>query len=111
MDQETVESFLKWLDSELAKENLSDSQFAAKAKLSHTVISKARRGKLPGWDACAKIAITFQMDPMEVFRIAGLLPKVPETTQELERLKYACEVLPQKYRAVALRLIQAIPEE
>ena len=111
MEQEIVESFLKWLDNELAKINLSDYQFAAKAKMSHTVISKARKGKLPKWEACLSIAGALHKDPVEVFRLAGLLPKLPDSTEELDRLKFVCDNLPKEYRAIAIRLIRALPEE
>jgi hypothetical protein len=111
MEQENVELFLKWLDNELAKNNLSDSQFAAKAKVSHTVMSRARKVKLPKWEACLLIAEALHKDPLEVFRLAGLLPKIPDSTEELERLKFVCENLPQEYRAIAIRVIRALPEE
>lgn len=111
MDQENVELFLKWLDSELAKNNLSDYQFATKAKMSHTVISKARKGKLPKWEACVSIAKALRVDPIFVFRLAGLLPKIDETIEELNHLKFACESLPEQYRAIATRLINALPAE
>jgi len=53
MDPENVELFLKWLDNELTKNNFSDYQFAAKAKISHTVISKARKENCQnGMHAC-----------------------------------------------------------
>ncbi len=111
MEQENIELFLKWLDNELAKTNLSDYQFSVKAKMSHTVISKARKGKLPKWDACMAIAGALQLDPVEVFRLAGLLPKHQESTEELDRLKYVCENLPKEYRAMAIRVIKALPEK
>jgi hypothetical protein len=111
MDLENVEVFLKWLDNELAKNNLSDYQFARKAKMSHTVISKARKGKLPKWDACVSIARALRIDPVEVFRVAGLLPKIDEPSEELNRLKYACDALPEQYMAMATRIIKALPEE
>ena len=110
MDQENIELFLKWLASELAKTNLSGYQFAVKAKMSHTVISKARKGKLPKWDACKSIAGALHLDPVEVFRLAGLLPKHQDSTEELDRLKFVCENLPEEYRAIAIRVIRALPE-
>ena len=111
MDPENVEFFLKWLDNELTKNNFSDYQFAAKAKISHTVISKARNGKLPKWDACMSIAEALHVDPVVVFRLAGLLPKLMDSTEELDRLKFVCENLPKEYRAIAIRVIKALPPE
>ncbi len=111
MEQENIELFLKWLDTEIAKTNLSDYQFSVKAKMSHTVISKARKGKLPKWDACKSIAGALHLDPVEVFRLAGLLPKHQDLTEELDRLKFVCENLPEEYRAMAIRVIRALPKE
>ena len=79
--------------------------------MSHTVISKARKGKLPKWEACLSIAGALHVDPIEVFRLAGLLPKLPDSTVELDRLKFVCENLPEEYRAIAIRVIRALPAE
>jgi transcriptional regulator with XRE-family HTH domain len=49
-------SFIEWLDRELAERGWNDHQLAYHAGISHSVISKARRGTAPRWDACAAIA-------------------------------------------------------
>jgi len=46
-----------------------------------------------------------------VFRLAGLLPKLMDSTEELDRLKFVCENLPKEYRAIAIRVIKALPPE
>ena len=111
MEPENSEEFLRWFDGELSKLHLTDYQFAQLAGITHPVISKARKGKLPGWNSCVKIAIALHVDPVEVFRMVGLLPKRRNRTLEVGNLVYLCENLPEEYVAIALRLIKALPEE
>lgn len=109
MEPETIEEFFKWFDEELSKLHLTDYQFAQKADLTHTTISKARKGKLPGWDACVKIASALHVDPVFVFRMAGLLPKRPELKPEREELIFICENLPEDWVPAATRVVKALP--
>jgi len=111
MAPENVDEFINWFDSELDKLHLSDYQFAAKAGITHPVISKARKGKLPGWDACLAIATALHVDPIEVFRLAGLLPKRANAKPELERLKFMCENLPDVYIPIVIKILKALSEE
>ena len=109
MKSENVEEFLRWLDDELSKLHLTDYQFAKKAGLTHTTLSKARKGKLPGWDACVKIANALHVDPVFVFRMVGLLPKRIEAKPEREQLIYICEHLPEDWVPAATRVVKALP--
>lgn len=111
MEPENSEEFLRWFDTELSKLHLTDYQFARKAGITHPVISKARKGKLPGWDACVKIAMALRVDPVEVFRMVGLLPKRLNRKPALDNLVYLCETLPDEYVPIATRLLKALPEE
>ena len=109
MKSENVEEFLKWFDDELSKLHLTDYQFAKKAGLTHTTISKARRGKLPGWNACVKIAGALHVDPVFVFRMAGLLPKRLDAKPAREQLIFLCEDLPELWVPAATRIVKALP--
>ena len=111
MTLERTEAFLAWLDKQLAENHLTDTQLANKAGISHSVISKARKGTLPKWDACVAIAKALKVDEMEVFRAAGLLPTPPEIDLDLERLRTACEQLPKNQRKMAYRILRAISFE
>jgi hypothetical protein len=110
MEPENSEEFLRWFDNELSKLHLTDYQFAHRAGITHPVISKARKGKLPGWEACVKIAIALHVDPIEVFRMVGLLPKRANHNPSMENLVYLCENLPEEYVPIATRLLKALPE-
>jgi len=70
------ETFIAWLDEELSSRNWSDYRLAKEAGLSHSVISKARAGTLPKWDACVAVSEAFGVYPTVVFREAGLLPSI-----------------------------------
>jgi transcriptional regulator with XRE-family HTH domain len=109
MKPENVEEFLKWFDDELSKLHLTDYQFAKMAGLTHTTLSKARKGKLPGWGACLKIADALHVDPVFVFRLVGLLPKRPEIKPAREQLIFVCENLPEDWVPAATRVLQALP--
>jgi transcriptional regulator with XRE-family HTH domain len=109
MKPENVDEFLKWFDDELSKLHLTDYRFAKKAGLTHTTVSKARKGNLPGWDACVKIANALHVDPVFVFRMVGLLPKRPELKPEREELIFICENLPEDWVPAAMRVVKALP--
>ncbi len=111
MTLERTEAFLAWLDKQLAENHLTDTQLANKAGISHSVISKARKGILPKWDACVAIANALRVDEVEVFRAAGLLPLPPEMDADLERLRSACDQVPKNQRKRAYRVLRAISVE
>jgi transcriptional regulator with XRE-family HTH domain len=82
------EEFIVWLDGELSKRGWSDYQLAKRAQISHSVISRARSGSLPKWDACESIASALGLPIEFVFRKAGLLPPKPESNPKLEEVSY-----------------------
>jgi transcriptional regulator with XRE-family HTH domain len=112
MTQDKVEIFIKWLDSVLADNNLTDNQLAKKAKISHSVFSKVRNdGILPKWEACDKIAHALRIDAVEVFRAAGLIQSLPDLDTDFERLKHAYGTLSKKQRKIAVKLVGILVEE
>jgi transcriptional regulator with XRE-family HTH domain len=112
MTQEKSEAFIKWLDSILAEENLTDNQLAKKAKISHSNFSKARNdGILPKWEACEKIARALRIDPIEVFRAAGLVQSFPDLDSDFERLRYSYGMLSKKQRKIAVKIVGVLVEE
>lgn len=66
--------FWHWFDGKQRELFLSDRQIANKAKISNSVISKARNGVSPiGFEALAKIAKAFDTRVSTVYKLAGLL--------------------------------------
>ena len=80
-------AFIEWLDEELAGRGWSDYQLSRIAGISHSVISRARSGHPPKWEACEAIAGALQTPAELVFRRAGLLTPLPEDDAGLEEWK------------------------
>lgn len=77
---QTPPEFIAWLDDVLARLGMSDHEFSQVAKVGHSVISRARAGTGPGYEACTKMATAAGVAPEMVMRLAGLLPQPPEWT-------------------------------
>ncbi|GAP14902.1 hypothetical protein LARV_02681 [Longilinea arvoryzae] len=74
---EQIDIFNRWLSEELAMRGWSDFELSRRAKITHAVLSHARMGTLPKWEACVAIAAALGMPAEVVFRKAGLLPSDP----------------------------------
>jgi len=110
MSQDNVQFFNLWLDAILAEKHLNCHELAKNAGISHTVISKARHGKLPKWEACSALALALKVHPVEVFFAAGLLPPQPEFDGEFERLTMIYKSLSTKKRRLLTNLVQVITD-
>ncbi len=75
MAKQTPPEFFTWLDVRLKDLDLSDSDLANRAGISHSVISKARHQiQGIGWDAALAIAGAINVPPEVVLRKVELLP-------------------------------------
>lgn len=99
-----VNDFIAWLEKELNERSWSDNQLAKRAGISHSVISKARSGLMPKWDACEAIAGALQLPVELVFRKAGLLAPRPDDDVSLEEWNYLLARLPQPEREELLQI-------
>jgi transcriptional regulator with XRE-family HTH domain len=91
-------SFVNWLNGQLVARNWSDHKLARRAGISHSVISKARSGVPPKWEACVAIAAALDLPPEVVFRHAGLLQSLPVDEVEMEEWRHLLARLPKKDR-------------
>lgn len=65
-----------WLNSELRQRGMSHRELARRADVSGAMVSGVIAGdRNPGWDFCAAIAKPLGKPPLELFRLAGLLPE------------------------------------
>lgn len=90
--------FIEWLDQQLKPLGWSDHQLAKRAGISHSVVSKARAGIAPKWEACMAIAAALDLPAEIVFRRAGLLPEADDTCPELAELHALLVLLPEQDR-------------
>ena len=88
MSQQEKHPFIVWVDSVEADEGWTDNKWTTKAKLSASVLSRARQGTIPRWDACYALANAANRSYITAFRKAGLLPPGPENEISFEDWKY-----------------------
>jgi predicted transcriptional regulator len=111
MTLERTELFTAWLNTKLSETGLTDSELAKRANMSHSVLSKARRGILPKYEACAKIAYALRVHPIEVFQIAGLIPTLQNLDTDFEELKHLYDSFPKKKRKIVIKFAKWVAEE
>lgn len=99
-----AEQFIHWLDSELARMGWNDYQLSLQAGISHSMISRARRGTPPGWDVCEALARALHVPADLVFRKAGLLPDEQEDEAGFERWRKVLALLPEAEREELLQI-------
>ena len=89
MDKDNAQVFLDWLSTKLRERNLTEHQLAKKAKVGHSHFTRARtKGILPKWDTIYKIARALDTSVYEAFRVAGLIPPLPqfEHQEKIDRI-------------------------
>jgi transcriptional regulator with XRE-family HTH domain len=85
-----VKDFASWLNVKMQGKGWTSSELARRAKVATSTMSTVLSGKSrPGWDFCAGVAQALEESPCTVFRLAGLLPPLPEvdTEEPIELLK------------------------
>lgn len=83
------EKFANWLNERMKEKGWNQTETATHAGLSRTTISDFLSNTAPiGFEACNKLAKAFNVYPPEVFRIAKLIPEIPDKDEKLEILAY-----------------------
>lgn len=92
---EKTNTFIDWLNSELNSRGWTDYELAKRAKISPSVISRARIGSLPKYSACNSIASAMKIPLETVLRKAGLLPENATTNldREIDEMSYLFQQL------------------
>ena len=104
---ERTEKFIRFLDKELAARGWTDYQLAKRAGISPSVISRARTGTLPKWEASERIAHAFQIPVETVFRMAALLPPLSIDSEKMGLLSYYFAKLDEEEQEEVLDFVQA----
>jgi transcriptional regulator with XRE-family HTH domain len=106
-------TFTEWIEQELESREWRQANLARVMGASEGMVSMVLRGeRKPGPDFCNGIAKAFGIPPEEVFRMAGLLPALPEQDDELARqLVESFKLLPiEKRREVLSYTIWKVQE-
>lgn len=107
-----AESFREYLSSRLKEKAWSIRELARRAGISHTWISNVLSGQTePSWDFCAAIAKPLGLQPIEIFRLANLMPPLPEHTRTRRTLSEALDLLPPEDHEFLLRITRGLLRE
>lgn len=97
-----------WLNSELRQRGMSHRELAWRADVSGAMVSGVIAGdRNPGWDFCAAIAKPLGKPPLELFRLAGLLPEESHGEDEPALLHHYRQLSPGNQRA-ALAMLRGL---
>ena len=92
-----MEAFTEWLTEEMKRRDWRNSDLAQAAGISDAQISRVISGvRQPGPDFCTALARGFGIDPVFVFRQAGILPEArdPEDEPRLREMYAIMKALP-----------------
>jgi len=105
--------FNDWLVREMSKRGWSQSDLARSSELNRAVINKLLNGQtLPRPPTLESIARAFKVPVEQVYRVAGLLPDIPENESYLEEVMYHIrQIQNPQHRATVLLLIKALTLE
>lgn len=79
-------TFIEWIEQELETREWKQATLAQVMGTSEGMVSMVLKGaRNPGPDFCNGVARAFGVPPETVFRLAGLLPALPEEDDELAR--------------------------
>jgi transcriptional regulator with XRE-family HTH domain len=103
----------EWIVTQADDRGWSYRELARRSGVSHTTISQVISGqRIPTFDFCADVARALGESPVELFRLAGLLPAMPERRRkELEEIGEILAGLPDgPIRDEAMAAIRAIAQ-
>jgi len=105
--------FKEWLLKEMGQRGWSQSDLARSAELNRAVINKLLNGQsTPSPSTLGSIARAFKMPIESVYRIADLLPSIPESDIFLEEaLHLMSKIKNPKRQATAILLVKALVTE
>ena len=88
MSRQANFDFIQWVDAIEEELGWTDNKWATKAGISASVLSRARQGITPKWEACMALAEAANRSPITAFRKAGLLPPGPTNEIRLKDWEY-----------------------
>jgi len=97
-----MNAFAEWLDVEIAKHNWTRAELSRRSGISQSALSLIYSGqRKPGPDICEALARTLDLPAIIVYRQAGMMQRVPESTALDELMAYRlAELTPEQTREV-----------
>jgi len=98
-----------WLNVQVEERAWSFRELGRRSGLSSGTVSAVMTGRaFAGWDFCAGVAGALDVEPDYVFRLAGLLPRLPESVQEEKEVLSIVRRLPTATRSLVLTQLRAL---
>ena len=95
----TMETVIEFLEDNMKKCNWSQADLARKSGLDTSLVSNILSGRRNiGVTSANAIAKAFKIPPEIIFRKAGLLPEVLDSSERLEELIYLYNLMPEEYQ-------------
>ena len=89
--------FIEWLKGEMLSRNWGVRETAQRVGVSHPTISDILSNeKKPSFDTVIALSKTFKKSPVNLLRLAGMLPPEPEVTIQEEEILNTIRLLDQK---------------
>jgi len=106
-------TLIEWLEKKLEENDWRPADLARESGLSPATLSKILNGeRRAGPEVCVGIARAFDMNPVIVFRLAGLLPASSEDLRQDDPiLDHCCRILaslPKNERILTLRYLRGL---
>lgn len=103
-----MDDFSVWLLQEMESRGWNQAELHRTSGLSRTIISDVLSNKVsPGYDFCIAVGKALHIPGDQIMRLAGLLPTVPERTEQTEQLIYLFEKLGESERQVILNIVRS----
>jgi len=100
-------TFTDWLQNELTVREWTQADLSRRSGVSASQITRVMSGERGiGNDGLVNIARALNLPAVNVFRAAGILPPVPETTEEIEMILHEISKLPKEDQAEILAFVR-----
>jgi len=101
--------FQEWIESELNNRGWRPADLANKAGLSQTALSNVLNGhRNPGPAFCRAVAKALVVSPESVFRLADILPPIPDNEIREEKILYALNQLSSTAQDLAIAAVEGM---
>ena len=103
---------IPWLNQQLAEWGWSQRELGRRANVSGATVSEVLAGnRRPSWDFCAAIARPLNVDPDDLFVLAGLKRPPPAPVAEEHEALAIIRKLPQSVREVVISMLRGLARE
>jgi len=104
-----MNAFAEWLDLEIAKHNWTRAELSRRAGISQSTLSLIYSGqRKPGPDICEGIAMALDLPSITVYKAAGMMLRVAESTALDELMVYRLKEMTPAQRQELMQFVEWI---